>query len=360
MNNIYKRKEAQSARSIGISGREKGATCPHGSLHSKPDSAAEIEDLLRQDGEDFSTTFYLVSRYSSEAIRLLGYHLDLPPRFFDPSYVVWTISPRAEKSFVYFRVQFVEKWDSGTSDSNNAPIMFRPGSQWRFTDIGLLCTRRSQEGRFDALCLLNPEDETISEGFRKLLSMDTVARSSPSSILILSLANEALRIVALHWGVFLDEAEAHTADISSRCIGPQSLSTEDQLHYTRNLHQLTPLWGQVLRRLSAACNIIQSLPKHEFYKDMTDGEENSEFLLKIKSTMEEHQERTKALREQTTVLISLSLNIAMLNEATATMQETKASHNLGTKLHRITIITFIFFPLSISMVSHFVLNLPLK
>jgi Mg2+ and Co2+ transporter CorA len=168
---------------------------------------------------------------------------------------------------------------------------------------------------------------------------------------MIELTNEAFRVIALNWGFFLDDAEKHVTNISSQCIGSQKLSTEGQLHFTHELHQLTPVWGQVSRRLAAAQKVINALRDHPFYQSTESSEENSEFLLKFRATIDEHQERTKALREQTSALISLVLNIALLNESTAAIQESRASNDLALKVHRITIISFIFFPLSLSMVS---------
>jgi hypothetical protein len=348
-------------RYVGVP--ERGGCAPCWQLERKAESATDLQKLLSRDriirseaGENdvALTTFYLVTQRSAQVTRILGYYLDLPPRFFDPSYVIYNVSPKFEKSFAHFKIQFIEKKETENRDlEHNLPIAFNNGS-WRFTDVALICASRPRHNEFDAVCLLNPEDDTIAEAFHRLLSMTNERHSSPTDSnlsLVIELANELFRIIALNWGFFLDDAESHVTYISSQCIGPQRLSTEDQLHFTRELHQLTPVWGQVSRRLSAARNVIDALRDHPFYQGTDHSERNFEFLLKFRSTIDEHQERTKALREQTSALISLVLNIALLNESTAAIQESRASNDLALRVHRITIITFIFFPLSLSMVS---------
>jgi hypothetical protein len=352
-------------RYVGVS--KPGGCAPCWQLEREAESPADLHKLLGRDRIMRSeagkndvplTTFYLVTQRSTQVTRLLGYYLDLPPRFFDPSYVVYNVSPKFEKSVAHFKVQFIEKKETEIRDieqvdANNPPIAFNDRS-WRFTDVALICASRPRPNEFDAVCLLNPEDDTIAGALRRLLSMTNERHSSPTGSnlsLMIELANEVFRIIALNWGFFLDDADSHVTYISSQCIGPQRLSTEDQLRFTRELHQLMPVWGQVSRRLSAARNVINALRDHPFYQSTECPEGNSEFLLKFRSTIDEHQERTKALREQTSALTSLVLNIALLNESTAAIQESRASNDLALKVHRITIITFIFFPLSLSMVS---------
>lgn len=360
----YRSSKCTVDRYIGVPGS--GGHAPYWRWESKAESHAALQTLLARDqpicseaqgGDIPPSTFYLVRQPSSQGTQLLGYYLKLPPRFFNPSFVVYDVSPKSERSFLYFKLQFIEIEAEttcyGHGDSSGPPVAFKGKSQWRFTDVALICATGQQPQNFDAVCTLNPEDDTIAEALHRLVSMagEGQARSSVSSLMLMfKLVNEVFRIIALNWGFFLDDAEAHLAGISSKCLGRRKLSTEDQLRFTRELHQLTPVWSQVSRRLSAARNVIDVMREHPFYTDAANPEEASEFLLKIRSTIDEHQGRTQALREQTSTLTSLVLNIAMLNESTGTMQEAQASTNLAVKVHRITIITFIFFPLSLSMV----------
>ena len=192
---------------------------------------------------------------------------------------------------MYFKVQFVEikTTDLEHTDTSTPTIAFKDRSEWRFTDVALICASRQRPNEYDAVCVLNQEDDTIAEALHRLLLMANEGRVKPSNsnvALVFDLINEGFRMIALNWGFFLDDAEAHVADISSQCVGSGKLSTEDKLRFTRELHQLTPVWGQVSRRLSAASNVIGAVREHPFYNSVTNLEEDCESLLKIQSTVE--------------------------------------------------------------------------
>jgi hypothetical protein len=64
-----------------------------------------------------------------------------------------------------------------------------------------------------------------------------------------------------------------------------------------------------------------------------------------------HMSRCNELADQTNLLISLIFNIATLQDAKAAVDETKAANTLASSIRRVTMLTFIYLPLTLASVS---------
>lgn len=75
------------------------------------------------------------------------------------------------------------------------------------------------------------------------------------------------------------------------------------------------------------------------------------YLRKMKLVLADHTVRTIELTSQTNVLISLLFNIATLQDTRATIEESKATNRLASSIKRLTVLTFVYLPLSLAAVS---------
>jgi hypothetical protein len=67
--------------------------------------------------------------------------------------------------------------------------------------------------------------------------------------------------------------------------------------------------------------------------------------------LEDHISRCNELAEQTNVLISLIFNIATLQDTRAAIEESKAANVLAASIRRVTMLTFVYLPLTLAAVS---------
>lgn len=79
------------------------------------------------------------------------------------------------------------------------------------------------------------------------------------------------------------------------------------------------------------------------------------YLGKQIKMFEDHISRCNELAEQTNVLISLIFNIATLQDTRAAVEESKAANASAASIRRITMLTFVYLPLSLISVSIIVL-----
>jgi hypothetical protein len=103
---------------------------------------------------------------------------------------------------------------------------------------------------------------------------------------------------------------------------------------------------QVRRRLTAAKELAEQMIYHPFFYDISGsvGCRAVETTLRRKiRVLDDHIIRCNELAEQTNVLISLIYN-------TATLQETKAANSFAASIRRVTMLTFIYLPLSLASV----------
>jgi Mg2+ and Co2+ transporter CorA len=103
---------------------------------------------------------------------------------------------------------------------------------------------------------------------------------------------------------------------------------------------------QIRRRLTAARELAEQMIQHPFFNDTSEsaGCKAVQTTLRRKiRVLEDHINRCNELAEQTNVLISLIYN-------TATLQETKAANSFAASIRRVTMLTFIYLPLSLASV----------
>ncbi|KAF1947878.1 hypothetical protein EJ02DRAFT_7504 [Clathrospora elynae] len=162
--------------------------------------------------------------------------------------------------------------------------------------------------------------------------------------------SETIYIVTYTWTAFLMESEAHLQILSKKCVD-EGLTATEQLQYTRELHQLSPLWVQVRRRLIAAKDLVAQMVEHPFFASV--GGYNGRiaiegYLRKQTKILDDHINRCNELAEQTNVLISLIFNIATLQDTRAAIEESKAANAFAASIRRITVLTFVYLPLTLA------------
>jgi hypothetical protein len=93
---------------------------------------------------------------------------------------------------------------------------------------------------------------------------------------------------------------------------------------------------------------------HPFFEDLngSDGRPAVRPLLSRKiKILDDQISRCNDLAEQTNVLISLIFNIATLQDTRAAVEEAKAANALASSIRRVTMLTFIYLPLTLASVS---------
>ena len=73
----------------------------------------------------------------------------------------------------------------------------------------------------------------------------------------------------------------------------------------RELHQLTPLWTQMKRRIIGVRDVTQQMADHPFFVKIGMVEPVRGYLGTVLSTLEDHLSRLTGLKDETNVLISL-------------------------------------------------------
>jgi hypothetical protein len=134
------------------------------------------------------------------------------------------------------------------------------------------------------------------------------------------------------------------------------LTPTEQLHYTRELHQLSPLWVQVRRRLLSVTELAAHMLEHPFFSDIGGYHGRvaiAAYLGKQMKLVGNHVIRCNELAEQTNVLISLIFNIATLQDTKAAVEESKAANAFAASIRRVTLLTFVYLPLTLASVRCF-------
>ena len=117
---------------------------------------------------------------------------------------------------------------------------------------------------------------------------------------------------------------------------------------------MSPLWVQVRRRLVSAKDLAGQMIEHPFFANIAghNGRIAIEgYLSKQLKILDDHINRCNELAEQTNVLISLIFNIATLQDTKAAVEESKAANAFAASIRRVTMLTFIYLPLTLASVS---------
>lgn len=122
----------------------------------------------------------------------------------------------------------------------------------------------------------------------------------------------------------------------------------------RELHELSPLWTSVRRHLTAIKDLVAQVLQHEISN--SNGEDRDEdrtqlYYVKRLQVVEDHIIRCNDAATQTNNLISLIFNIATLQESRAAVEESKAANAFAGSIRRVTMLTFIYLPLTLASVS---------
>jgi hypothetical protein len=132
------------------------------------------------------------------------------------------------------------------------------------------------------------------------------------------------------------------------------LTSVQQLQYTRELHELSSLWPHVRRGLVASKELAEQIPSHLvfFYQNNHDGwKEIDAYMRRKVRVIDDQIILCNELADQTSLLISLIFNIATLQDTKAAVEESRAANTLASSIRRVTMLTFIYLPLTLASVS---------
>lgn len=117
----------------------------------------------------------------------------------------------------------------------------------------------------------------------------------------------------------------------------------------QELHELLPLWTRVRRHLTAISSLIAQVQQHDIsdagYKRSTE-----QYYVKSLQVVDDQLGRCSDLVTQTNNLISLIFNLATLQESRAAVEESKAANRFASSIQRVTILTFVYLPLTLASV----------
>lgn len=91
---------------------------------------------------------------------------------------------------------------------------------------------------------------------------------------------------------------------SQKCVD-EDLSSLDQLKYTRELHQLTPLWAETRQRLDVAKDLATTITAHPFLTALNAQESIESYLKGRARIFDDLLQQTEELDKRTNNLISL-------------------------------------------------------
>lgn len=115
----------------------------------------------------------------------------------------------------------------------------------------------------------------------------------------------------------------------------------------QELHELSPLWISVRRHLTAIKDLIAQVLQH----DISFSEVRTQlYYVKRLQVIEDHISRCNDAAAATNNLISMIFNIATLQESRAAVEESKAANAFAGSIRRVTMLTFIYLPLTLASV----------
>lgn len=117
----------------------------------------------------------------------------------------------------------------------------------------------------------------------------------------------------------------------------------------QELHGLSPLWTSVRRQLTAIKDLIAQVLQHEI-SDTESSHRTEMYYVKRLQVVDDHINRCNDAAAQTNNLISLIFNIATLQESRAAVEESKAANAFTGSIRRVTMLTFIYLPLTLASV----------
>ena len=121
----------------------------------------------------------------------------------------------------------------------------------------------------------------------------------------------------------------------------------------QELHELLPLWTRVRRHLTAIGSLIAQVLQHEISAPKGCTEK---YYVKSLQVVDDQLSRCSDLATRTNNLISLIYNIATLQESRAAVEESKAANRFASSIQRVTILTFVYLPLTLASVCFLLQN----
>ncbi|KAF3050215.1 hypothetical protein E8E11_009300 [Didymella keratinophila] len=320
--------------------------------------------------------FLMASSLQDEAIKSLGFWMGIPPNFFIlPSVHLRVITGTRGNLHLMFSLQYMSKFSVGhtPTESQRAAglppyrFMHKHGPQnheWHVNHARFIFFSGSGGVKSPATACQDPSDgvhmtwrglymfdqpdDTIATRLRgQLLAFD---REYPQPTEVYQglgqIIQDVILIISIIRTDFFDEAMVHLQALSRRCL-KEDLSTEKQLSYLEDLYNLLPLWSQVRRQLDGTKNLIAQVSRHEI-SSLTSGERDDRYYVKRLSVIEDQLRRCNDVADKTKNLISLVMNIASLQESRAAVQESKSANATAASIKRVTILTFIYLPLTLA------------
>ncbi len=120
----------------------------------------------------------------------------------------------------------------------------------------------------------------------------------------------------------------------------------------RELYTLFPLWSQVRRQLDGTKNLVAQVSRHAI-SSFEPGIRDHRYYIKRLSVVEDQLKRCNEAADKTKNLINLIMGIASLQESRAAVRESRAANDLASSIKRVTLLTFIYLPLTLASVRSF-------
>jgi len=123
----------------------------------------------------------------------------------------------------------------------------------------------------------------------------------------------------------------------------------------RELYELSPLWSQVRIQLEGTKILIAQVSRHNVSGTAEQwgrrlGKPDDQYYTETLSVIENQLRRYEDAIDTTKNLINLILGTASLQESRAAVRESRAANDFASSIQRITILTFIYLPLTLASV----------
>ncbi|KAF9697138.1 hypothetical protein EKO04_004929 [Ascochyta lentis] len=327
-----------------------------------------------------ASMFLMATSLQDEAIRALGFWMNIPPTFFMLPDVRLRVVAGANE--LLFTLQYMNKYAVGhrspqarPSSSSQQYHRFRSKNgqqphEWHITQARLIfftgwnwvdCTPsqhsasdsgslETRSARWRGLYMFDEADDAMALQLRDLMVAND--RPDPGQAEVYQglgqIIENIILLISSKWTEFLDEADLHLQVLSKQCISEDLLPTK-QLQYMRELHELSPLWTRVRRHLTAIKDLIAQVLQHEISYSNPNLEDRTQlYYVKRLQVVDDHISRCNDAAAQTNNLISLIFNIATLQESRAAVEESKAANAFAGSIRRVTMLTFVYLPLTLA------------
>lgn len=351
------------------------------SIHTAEDLVQAIQERLPEEAD---SVVYIVEQMESEAIQAFGYHLTISTRYFNMPHSGRTIGQPVERH-LYFTLHYLDHYKDGISpaetskDHVSARYRFQatPGiyhaERWDLTSVKFILVRLREGRSFATLVEIDPIDHAFAKALQFLMIREDEQPfgGAENYAGLGRLLAHTFYMITFIWTSFLREAQKHLHILvrrmnnmlvnatnlaqSDRCVDLR-LSQKEQLSLRRELHKLSNLWRQVGRLMTSNKHVIDQICEHPFFRSICgcDGRKDLTLLLAPQHRMLiDHIAWCNDLAEQTKSLSNLTWNISQLQDTKAAVEETKVANVLASSIRRVTMLTFVYLPLTLAAVSYY-------